>query len=660
MVTWTVGGVRGTPYAVTIPDDCQPHDLIFQGSFALGATLVTVNVAAGTLSLSCATTVEVVDPTPPNIAPPVNITAEATSAAGAVVSFSATATDLVDGVVAVNASPASGSMFALGTTTVTLTAKDARNNTATRTFTVTVNDPTPPVLTLPASLTVEATSAGGAVVTFAPTATDTVSTPTVTTSPGLGSVFPPGSTTVNVSARDAAGNVATGSFTVTVNDPYGVTLTNVAWPLAIDFDPRLVSSGGRLTGGMQQKIARAGESRWYKFLGKPGSRIDVTLTNLPANFDVVVYSDIRQAYNRLLGLIGSSVPADQSLRLQYGGPGCGSLLTEQPDWAQAFARKRAIWIAGTGCQYGDTDFVEYMERLLLAVARALRTGTGPVAVGRALVEAKRRYLADTAIMRGIHEKTLLELTLYGLPMVKFNLPGARLSPPAPTGDVAGVAPVATGPGAVHSLKQAELSVVPVLTQMYKTLDVVGSTATITASYFRGSDGIVSIPGEPVRPLESFNVSRPEGFVRGVGFRGGQYADVAGFVPFTGAPATETRGVHGSFSTEVFYPSRPWNLNQIGELGDANGISAFNVFPTQFISDGPDSATGTLRKFSGMQFTIFYCPANSSAALANPPAINVAASSVNGNVVTFSVDTAASARVGVQEVWVTYTGLAGSS
>ncbi len=46
------------------------------------------------------------------------------------------------------------------------------------------------------------------------------------------------------------------------------------------------------------------------------------------------------------------------------------------DWAQAFAQKQATLIAGTGYQYGDTDFLEYSERLYRDFARELRAGTG--------------------------------------------------------------------------------------------------------------------------------------------------------------------------------------------------------------------------------------------------------------------------------------------
>ena len=75
-------------------------------------------------------------------------------------------------------------------------------------------------------------------------------------------------------------------------------------------------------------------------------------------------------------------------------------VTQTLDWMQAFAQKRATVIAGTGYQYGDTDFLEYSERLYKDFAEAFRFGTGPVSVGDALVSAKQRYLADTPSLGG--------------------------------------------------------------------------------------------------------------------------------------------------------------------------------------------------------------------------------------------------------------------
>src|SRR5205814_6144600 len=88
-------------------------------------------------------------------------------------------------------------------------------NTTVKTFHVTVVDTAPPVLTVPADITAEATSSAGAVVTFAAQASDAVSTPTITYSQQPGSVFALGTTTVTVTAKDAAGNTTVKSFQVT-------------------------------------------------------------------------------------------------------------------------------------------------------------------------------------------------------------------------------------------------------------------------------------------------------------------------------------------------------------------------------------------------------------------------------------------------------------
>jgi hypothetical protein len=83
-------------------------------------------------------TVTVVDTTPPSLTLPSDFTALATSASGAVVTYTASASDLVDGSVAISCSPASGSAFALGPTTVNCSATDSRGNSASGSFKVSV------------------------------------------------------------------------------------------------------------------------------------------------------------------------------------------------------------------------------------------------------------------------------------------------------------------------------------------------------------------------------------------------------------------------------------------------------------------------------------------------------------------------------------------
>ncbi len=82
---------------------------------------------------------------------------------------------------------------------------------------VVVADTTPPVLVVPASIAVDATSPSGAVVNYVATATDAVDpNPVVTCAPPSGSTFPVGTTVVSCDAIDASGNSATARFNVTV------------------------------------------------------------------------------------------------------------------------------------------------------------------------------------------------------------------------------------------------------------------------------------------------------------------------------------------------------------------------------------------------------------------------------------------------------------
>ena len=188
-------------------------------SFPLGTTTITWTAtdAAGNAA-SATSTVTVVDTTGPALTVPADLTREATSGNGAVVSFSATADDLVDGNVGVNCAPASGSSFALGATTVTCSASDLSHNTASRGFTITVVDTTKPVIAPHADVVATASANSGANVSYElPTATDLVDGSVgVSCSAGSGSWFIVGTNTVTCSATDAHGNTATSTFKVIV------------------------------------------------------------------------------------------------------------------------------------------------------------------------------------------------------------------------------------------------------------------------------------------------------------------------------------------------------------------------------------------------------------------------------------------------------------
>ena len=103
-----------------------------------------------------------------------------------------------------------------GTYLLRLSAANTVGETS-ATLTVNVQDLTPPVITVPSNMTVEATSGAGAVVDFQTSATDAVSGElSPIANPAPGGIFPVGTTTVVVSATDASGNTGTAEFQVTV------------------------------------------------------------------------------------------------------------------------------------------------------------------------------------------------------------------------------------------------------------------------------------------------------------------------------------------------------------------------------------------------------------------------------------------------------------
>jgi hypothetical protein len=175
----------------------------------------------------CMFTVTVNDTTAPQITCPQNITVNPEQGVcNPTVNYTTpTATDNCSSTT-VMCTPASGSSFPLGTTTVTCTATDQSNNMAQCMFTVTVNG-TPFSITCPdnintaAGVPVDGTSCvgTGSVIEYpAPVVTSSTCNGNVTVAcvPASGSTFPVGTTTVTCTATDANNQTAMCSFTVTV------------------------------------------------------------------------------------------------------------------------------------------------------------------------------------------------------------------------------------------------------------------------------------------------------------------------------------------------------------------------------------------------------------------------------------------------------------
>ncbi|MFN6377817.1 MAG: HYR domain-containing protein, partial [Flavobacteriales bacterium] len=229
------------------------------GIYPVGTTAVvwTVTDASGNTA-TCTQNITVVDVTIPTISCPSNITATvgAGSCTASVVTPNPTTNDncgvtvltwaLTGATTGTSAATGINNLgtfnFNPGVTTVTYTARDAAGNTVTCNYTVTVSDNILPTVTCPANMTanVGAGTCTASVVTPNPTTGDNCAVTTLTwaltgattgTSAATGInnlgtfVFNLGTTTVTYTVRDAAGNSATCSYTVTVSDNILPTIT---------------------------------------------------------------------------------------------------------------------------------------------------------------------------------------------------------------------------------------------------------------------------------------------------------------------------------------------------------------------------------------------------------------------------------------------------
>lgn len=236
-VTAEQAALAGTAVALTPPqatDICDAAPQVTSDApavFPLGTTLVTwtaTDASGNTATVTQEVTVQ--DTTAPSLTVPGAITVEQMTAAGTAVAIGqATATDACDAAPQVtHNAPA---IFPLGTTAVTWRAVDVSGNVATAVQLVTVRDTLAPQLTLPAPITVKKTSSRGAMVAFtvgvqdicdaAPQVVCRVGT-MVIVSPNQ---FPVGTSVVQVTATDASGNVATGSFTVKVTSGASIVVS---------------------------------------------------------------------------------------------------------------------------------------------------------------------------------------------------------------------------------------------------------------------------------------------------------------------------------------------------------------------------------------------------------------------------------------------------
>ena len=187
--------------------------------FPIGTTTVTYEaVDASGNRVETSFDVTVVDNINPTITSPQDINTIATSAAGAIVNYTAPiGTDNCPVTTVLTTGKASGETFPIGTTLVTYTATDASGNTASSSFNVTVTGVAPSIVS-PGDITVS-NDAGdcGALVTYEATETTAIPASVITYTIAPGSSFTTGTTAVTATATNAVGSSSI-TFNVIVND----------------------------------------------------------------------------------------------------------------------------------------------------------------------------------------------------------------------------------------------------------------------------------------------------------------------------------------------------------------------------------------------------------------------------------------------------------
>ncbi len=209
------------------------------GRYPKGVTTITwTAIDSNGVAVHASQLVTVVDKENPLITAPGNLSADNDPhLPSAVVATGSPTTDDNCHEVTVSSSRSDGAAlsapFMVGLTTVTWTATDGSGNSSSAKQEITVLDVEAPTIVVPSNFTVNATSPSGAVVNFHVDATDNVAVTSLTCSRLPGSLFPIGENSVSCTAADAAGNTASGSFTVLVLNAQAQMLNLIQYILGL-------------------------------------------------------------------------------------------------------------------------------------------------------------------------------------------------------------------------------------------------------------------------------------------------------------------------------------------------------------------------------------------------------------------------------------------
>ena len=262
------------------------------------------------------------------------------------------------------------------------------------------------------------------------------------------------------------------------------------------------------------------------------------------------------------------------------------------DLVQAFVQKRAYFVGNTGFGWGSGGGMTYSESLTQIYARELVRGTSNT-IGVALMNAKRRYweFYGSTIFGPYDEKALMQVTLYGLPMVEVQT-GGTLDP----GDLfPSVIVTNTSIPAFGDVKLGNLSLG--LPRSFGAFD----RTTTPDGEFLSLDSRADFPADaPAQPRFFMAPSTPPaGKLHGVLFQGGTYSDVVSFDPVIAPPTNEYVTVmEPEFDAPGWYPAVPFQVRSDPTISGTTGtlLAVLGQY---------DSHSATERLYDRMAFATYF-------------------------------------------------------
>ena len=266
------------------------------------------------------------------------------------------------------------------------------------------------------------------------------------------------------------------------------------------------------------------------------------------------------------------------------------------DLPEAYLQKLANYVGNTGFGWGASGVV-YTESLMRHYSRELLRDTS-AEIGPALAAAKKRYYTQGFSFNAFDAKVLMQMTLYGLPMVGVTSGGAlsdvdpfpraerEFTPPSSLGGVAQGALGYQLPGSFGAFGDSSID-------QGRTFDLNGHTAVAA--------------GQPVQPLYFGSAAAPAvGELRGAVFLGGVFTDVVNVDPVIALAENEyvTDKSEPAFTSDTFFPALPFTIRNGAGISDTV-VMSLGQFRNDASVQGAAIDTGVNRIFDQMSFGTYY-------------------------------------------------------